>query len=102
MVDGLARELEDLADFSEIWETEESDYLKREEGVIKLTYQTSQGSKELVLTKRIGIEPRTIKEDDQEITLKEIITGKDMETGKPFVEDWPEEYWWGREPVREV
>jgi len=40
-----------------------------------------------VLTKRIGIEPRTIKEDDREITIKEIITGKDMETGKPFVED---------------
>jgi len=87
MVDGLAGELRDLADFTNLEETEESDYIKREEGVIKLTYQTSQGSKELVLTKRIGIEPRVIKEDEREITVKEIITGKDIETSKPFVED---------------
>ena len=88
MVDGLAGELRDLADFSGIEETEESDYIKREEGVIKLTYQTSQGSKELVLTKRIGIEPRTIKdEQDNEKKVKEIITGTDIETDKPFVED---------------
>ena len=101
--DGLTDELEDLADYDEIEETEEADYIKRQEGVIRLIYHLDGEKRELVLTKRIGIEPRTIKDDDdREITVKEIITGKDIETGKSFVEDWPEEYWWGGKPIREV
>jgi len=86
--DGLTDELEDLADYDEIEETEEADYIKRQEGVIRLIYHLDGEKRELVLTKRIGIEPRTIKDDDdREITVKEIITGKDIETGKSFVED---------------
>src|SRR5207245_8362292 len=34
MVDGLANEITDLADFTNLEETEESSYIKREEGVI--------------------------------------------------------------------
>ena len=83
-MDGLAGKLKDLADFSGIEETEESDYLKREEGVIKLSYDLDGEERELVLTKRIGIEEREIKEVGR---VKEIITGKDIETGKPFVAD---------------
>jgi hypothetical protein len=99
---GVSEELEDLADFDGIEETEKEDYVKKESGVIKLSYEIRGEYKTLTLTKRIGIESRVIKSEEGEIKVKEIITGKDIETGKPFVEDWPEEYWWGGEPVREV
>ena len=39
---------------------------------------------------------------EKEKVIKEIITGKDIETDKPFIDDWPEEYWWGGSPVRSV
>ncbi|CAJ0823846.1 12280_t:CDS:10 [Entrophospora sp. SA101] len=49
-------------------------------------------ARHLTLTKRIGIEKRTIKDPDdplgeKEKVIKEIITGTDIETDKPFVED---------------
>ncbi|CAG8456331.1 1433_t:CDS:1 [Paraglomus occultum] len=89
-VKGLSGELEDLADYDEIYETPIEDYKKKESGIIKLTYHINEEARHLTLTKRIGIEKRTIKDPDdeeKEIVLKEIITGKDIETGKPFVED---------------
>ncbi|CAG8623625.1 4003_t:CDS:2 [Paraglomus occultum] len=64
--------------------TSREDYVKKESGVIKLTYLVGGERKVLTLTKRIGIEEREIKEVGR---VKEIITGKDVETGKAFVED---------------
>ncbi|CAJ0844954.1 9095_t:CDS:10 [Entrophospora sp. SA101] len=76
----------------EVKETSEEDYKKKESGVIKLTYFIKGEARHLTLTKRIGIEKRTIKDPDdplgeKEKVIKEIITGTDIETDKPFVED---------------
>jgi hypothetical protein len=103
----ISSELTDLADYADIYETPMEDYKKKESGVIKLTYQIGGKELNLTLTKRIGIEKRTIKDPDdplgeKEKVLKEIITGTDIETGQRFIEDWPEEYWWGTEPIREL
>lgn len=94
-VKGISGELDDLADYDDIEETPREDYVKKESGVIKLTYNLKGIKRQLTLTKRIGIEVRIIKDEhDQEKKVKEIITGKDIETDKPFVEDWPDNYWW--------
>ena len=81
--DGLANQLTDLVNYDEIYETPLEEYKKREEGVIKLTYHLAGEARELVLTKRIGIETRMLEGEE----IKEIITEKDIETGQPFVAD---------------
>jgi len=102
-VDNQIDYLTELEDYDEIYETPENDYKKRESGIIRLTYYLNGKKRSLTLTKRIGIEERTIKDEEgQEIKAKEIVTGYDAETGQQFVSDWPEEYWWGTKPVREI
>ena len=92
-VDNQIDYLTELEDYDEIYETPENDYKKRESGIIRLTYYLNGKKRSLTLTKRIGIEERTIKDEEgQEIKAKEIVTGYDVETGQQFVSDWPEEY----------
>jgi hypothetical protein len=80
-VRGVTNEITDLANYDDYWETEKDDYLKREEGISRLTYETSKGKQELILTRRLAkeINPDT----KQEETITQMIT------------DWPNEYWWG-------
>jgi hypothetical protein len=80
--DDLAEELTDLAAYAKLEETPLTDYKKREEGVIRLSYLIGGEEKLLTLTKRLGIQPN--KENPE---IKELITGIDLDTSKPFVED---------------
>jgi len=76
-----------LENFDEIYETPMAEYKKRQGGIIRLSYYLEGKKRDLTLTKRIGIEKRVIKEGNTEKEVFEIITGKDMETGKLFVPD---------------
>src|SRR4051794_2139638 len=86
-VDKIVNQLESLENYEEIYETPQEDYIKRENGIIRLSYQVGGKVRSLVLTKRIGIEERTIKEADQERQVKEIITGINADTGDYFIND---------------
>jgi len=102
-VDNQINSLDKLENYTELYETPENDYKRKESGIIRLTYELSGKKRSLALTKRIGIEERVIKDEQgQEIKVKEIVTGKDIENNQAFVEDWPQEYWWGSKPVREI
>jgi ATP-dependent Lon protease len=83
-VRGVAQEITDLANFTEYWETEKegpNGYLNRQEGISKLSFDTSRGKQELILTRRLAqdINPDTHRK----------------ETVVDIVRDWPAEYWWG-------
>ncbi|CAG8461203.1 16969_t:CDS:10 [Gigaspora margarita] len=85
-VKGISGDLDDLVGYDEIYETPEEDYKKKESGVIKLTYLVKGEERHLTLTKRIGIEKRTIKDPDdptgeKEKVIKEIITDRIDERG---------------------
>jgi hypothetical protein len=67
-VRGLANEITDLAQPNNYEETETDGadgYLRRLEGVSKLTFQTSQGDQELILTRRLAkeVNPDTHEEE---------------------------------------
>ena len=71
LVRGLIEEIEDLATPSNYEETESEGpdgYLKNMSGISRLTYQTSQGPQELILTRRLA---QDINPDTGE---KEIVT----------------------------
>jgi len=87
-VDKIVNQLASLEDYEEIYETPREDYVKRENGIIKLSYKIGGKLRTLTLTKRIGIEERAIKDDEgNEKKIKEIITGINVETGEYFVDD---------------
>ena len=86
-VDKIVGQLDSLEDYSEIYETPTEDYIKRENGIIRLSYNLNGKVRSLTLTKRIGIEERTIKEGDEERKVKEIITGRNYETGEYFIDE---------------
>ena len=63
-VDKIVNQLASLEDYEEIYETPREDYVKRENGIIKLSYKIGGKLRTLTLTKRIGIEERAIKDDE--------------------------------------
>jgi hypothetical protein len=77
----VASEITDLAQPNSYEETGREEYLRRLEGISKLTYQTSKGEQELILTRRIAKEVNPDTREEESIV--------DM------VRDWPETYWWG-------
>lgn len=80
----IVEEITDLAKHNEYWETPTeglNGYLKRQEGIMKLTFNTSIGNQELILARQLA----------HEINPE---TGK-KETAMNMVEDWPAQYWWG-------
>ncbi|RHZ36276.1 AAA family ATPase [endosymbiont GvMRE of Glomus versiforme] len=102
-VDKQTGYLEKLEEYDDLYETPVEKYLKDENGVIRLSYNLNGKTRTLTLTKRIGIEERTVKDEfGQEKKVKEIITGTNADTGDYFVNDWPDEYWWGSKPVRNL
>lgn len=82
-VRGVAGEINDLAS-GDYWETETegmNGYLRRMEGVSKLSFQTSRGQQELILTRRLA------KEVNPDTNREEAVT--------QMVRDWPTSYGWG-------
>jgi hypothetical protein len=87
-VDKIVNQLDSLEEFDDVYETPLEDYIKRENGIIRLSYNLGGKMRSLTLTKRIGIEERTIKDSEgNEKKVKEIITGKNYETGEYFIDD---------------
>ena len=67
-VRGASQEITDLANYTDYEETETegiNGYLRRKEGVSKLSFDTSRGQQELILTRRLAqdINPDTHEEE---------------------------------------
>lgn len=84
IIGGLTNEITNLSAYNDYWETPaegSNGYLKRQEGIMRLTFNTSRGKQELILARQLTheVNPETSKK----------------ETAMNMVEDWPEQYWWG-------
>ena len=83
-VRGVSQEITDLANYADYEETETegiNGYLRRKEGVSKLSYDTSRGKQELILSRRLA------QETNPDTHQEEVVT--------EMVRDWPDAYWWG-------
>jgi len=81
-VRGVSQEITDLANYADYEETETegiNGYLRRKEGVSKLSYDTSRGKQELILSRRLA------QETNPDTHQEEVVT--------EMVRDWPDAYW---------